>query len=221
VSKSNSWHHGTTVRDPHPEAAATRPDPALEPARLITPIDPVTLRPFAASDVPQLVRWLREAHVAPWYRRPEEDVRWATNPPPGGAQAIIARGASGLGYLRWQRVDRATLDRLGLPEVPDNSVDADIVLGEGAVGRGVGPAALRVLATELCRDPAVPLIGLTTELGNARAHRAFARAGFRIARQYEAPVLGRCHLMVLDLRAERGRLRPDNGDRNSSVECQS
>jgi RimJ/RimL family protein N-acetyltransferase len=166
---------------------------------------PVTLQPFRAAHLRRLSVWLRQPHVARWYPQPEENLAWAADPPPGGSQAIIAYGASEVGYLRWQRVSRETLDALGLPEIPANAVDADILIGaEGDVGKGSGPAALKALAAELRRDPTVPMIGLTTELANKRAHRGFEKAGFRLVRQYETPTLGLCHLMILDLRAERG-----------------
>jgi hypothetical protein len=67
-------------------------------------------------------------YVARWYRRPEDDLAWATKPPAGGAHAIIA------------------------------SVDADILLTGSGVGRGLGPAALKARAADIGRDPTVPLI---------------------------------------------------------------
>jgi aminoglycoside 6'-N-acetyltransferase len=164
----------------------------------------VTLRPFLPSHLELLGVWLAQPHVARWFPEPEANLAWATSPPAGGAQAIIARGEEEVGYLRWQRVDRATLDALGLHEIPANSVDADILLGSGAsAGQGLGPAALAALAAEIRRDPSVALIGLTTSVDNTRAHLAFQKAGFRIARQYDPNGLGLCHLMILDLRAER------------------
>jgi RimJ/RimL family protein N-acetyltransferase len=165
-----------------------------------TRAEAVTLRPFQPSHLMALARWLREPHVARWYRHPQDDLVFASSPPDGAAQAIVASGAAEVGYLRWQRVDRATLDTLGLTEIPANSVDADILLSASAIGRGVGPAALVALVAEIRRDPTVPMLGLTTEIENTRAHRAFEKAGFQIARQYDAPRLGRCHLMLLDLR---------------------
>jgi aminoglycoside 6'-N-acetyltransferase len=162
--------------------------------------DAVTLRAFQPAHLMLLARWLREPHVARWYRYPQDDLVFASDPPDGASQAIVVSGGAEVGYVRWQRVDRATLDALGLTEIPSNAVDADILLGEAAIGRGVGPAALVALAAELRRDPTVPMIGLTTELENTRAQRAFEKAGFRVARQYDAPRLGRCHLMLLDLR---------------------
>jgi RimJ/RimL family protein N-acetyltransferase len=161
----------------------------------------VTLREFAPNDLGRLAGWLREPHVARWYAEPADDLAWAAQPPPGGGQAIILSDGVEVGYVRWQRVDREALDALGLHEIPPGSVDADILIGETArTGVGIGPRALRMLTADLRQDPTVPLIGLTSELTNTRAHRAFEKAGFRIARQYDAPRLGSCHLLILDLR---------------------
>lgn len=161
----------------------------------------IRLRPFHSSDLAGLERWLAEPHVSPWYARPAEDLAWAAEPPTGGDQAVIMEDDLAVGYLRWQRVSRATLDSIGLVDLPENSVDADIVLGATGLGRGVGSSALKMLTAEIRRDPSVPLIGLTTELANTRAHRAFERAGFRKDRRYAVPPLGDCYLMLLDLRS--------------------
>jgi RimJ/RimL family protein N-acetyltransferase len=164
----------------------------------------VSLQPFGAEHLPQLALWLHESHIAPWYAQPLDNLAWAREPPPGGDHAIIALEHVPVGYLRWQRVDRETLDSLGLREIPENSVDADILVSAtGGAGHGIGPRALNLLADRLRADPSVPLIGLTSELANVHAHRAFAKAGFRIARQYHVPSLGNCHLLIRDLRLER------------------
>src|SRR5262249_27967965 len=113
--------------------------------------DLVTLRPFEPADLALLAAWLRQPHGAPWDPRPEHDLERAASPPPGGSQAVVVAGATAVGYLRWQRVDRETLDSLGLPEIPANTVDADIVMSADAVGRELGPAALRALAEEIRR----------------------------------------------------------------------
>lgn len=161
----------------------------------------VTLQPFTPAHLALLEKWVRQPHVAPWYPEPDANMVWAANPPARGYQRIIANGASEVGYIRWQYVDRETLDSLGLHEIPANSVDADILIGEvGNIGKGVGPLALEALANEVRKDPDVPLIGLTTSVNNIHAHRGFEKAGFRIARQYDPNGLGVCHLMLLHLK---------------------
>ena len=161
----------------------------------------LTLQPFTTAHLATLARWLRQPHVAPWYPEPDANLAWAENPPDGGFQRIIARSGADVGYIRWQYVDRATLDSLGLHDIPENSVDADILIGErGDVGKGSGPLALTALADLLRRDPRVALIGLTTSIHNVHAHRGFEKAGFRISRQYDPNGLGPCHLMILNLR---------------------
>jgi RimJ/RimL family protein N-acetyltransferase len=165
----------------------------------------VALKPFLPSHLPLLTRWLRQPHVVPWYPQPEENLEWAASPPAGGSQAIIVSGADEVGWLRWQRVDRQTLDALGLRDIPAGSVDADILIGERAlIGRGLGPAALAALIARMREDEAVPLIGLTSSVDNHSAHRAFEKAGFRIVGQYDPNGFGLCHLLTLDLRTSGG-----------------
>jgi len=161
----------------------------------------VKLQPFTTAHLGMLAEWLRRPHVARWYPEPAANLAWAEHPPDGGFQCIIARGAAEVGYMRWQYVDRETLDSLGLHDIPENSVDADILIGDlTEVGKGTGPLALEALTDELRRDPRVALIGLTTSVYNVHAHRGFERAGFRISRQYDPNGFGLCHLMIRNLR---------------------
>lgn len=163
-----------------------------------------TLERFEDSHLPLLRAWLARPHVAPWYPRPDADLARASEVPEGGAHALIADDGVPVGYLRWQRVDRETLDSLGLTEIPAGAVDIDILIGrDDALGRGVGVVALELLSNELRNDATVPMLGLTSSIHNSRAHRAFTQAGFRIARQYEPEVVGPCFLLLRDLRLER------------------
>lgn len=157
----------------------------------------VTLTPFSSTEVTLLRRWLMAPHVAAWYPDPEDHVEWATNPPPGGARALIVVGERTVGYVRWQAVSRETLDSVGLHEIPAGSVDVDILIGEPEfVGRGIGPKALLVLLSQLRQRRDVPLVGLTTSVQNLFAQRAYTKVGFRVLREYSPPGCGSCYLMV-------------------------
>ncbi|MGI2907191.1 GNAT family N-acetyltransferase [Tolypothrix sp. VBCCA 56010] len=160
----------------------------------------VTLVPFRSGDAALLSRWLRAPHVAQWYPEPQEHLDWALCPPVGGERAAIAVNGARVGYLRWQVVSREILDSVGLKEIPANSVDIDMLIGETSyVGRGIGPQALRLLIERLREDPSHPLLGLTTSIHNHAAQRAYRKAGFRDLREYDPPGYGRCLLMVLEL----------------------
>ena len=160
----------------------------------------VSLVPFDQADARLLAEWLARPHVARWYPDPEDRIEWALKPPPGGSQALIACDRGPIGYLRWQKVSRETLDSLGLFEIPTGSVDIDILIGKpGEVGRGLGPKALALLVDRLRADPTVPLAGLTPSVDNLAAQRAYEKAGFRSLREYDAPGIGRGALMVMRL----------------------
>lgn len=157
----------------------------------------VSLRPFAPTHAPLLAEWLKRPHVARWHPDADARVAWALNPPQGAAQALIVLGARPIGHLRWTSVDRETLDALGLFDIPAGSVDIDILIGEtDCVGRGYGPAALVALIETLRADESIPVLGLSPSIANIAAQRAYAKAGFRKTREYDAPGFGRCALMV-------------------------
>jgi RimJ/RimL family protein N-acetyltransferase len=157
----------------------------------------VSLEPFASQHIDLLGSWLGRSHVARWFGDAGAHVEWARHPPPGAAHALIAVDALAVGYLRWHRVSRETLDSVGLFEIPENSVDADLLIGESDwIGKGVGPRALTLLLATIRAGAAVPLVGVSTSIDNASARRAFEKAGFRVVRQYTPPSFGACWLLV-------------------------
>ena len=164
----------------------------------------VELTVFSFSHRDLLERWLAAPHVAPWYPEPAEHIAWALNPPLGGERALIVTRGEPVGYIRWQLVSRTTLDSVGLFEIPANSADVDLLIGEqDFVGHGIGPRALQLLTEALQARGDVPLIGLTTSVHNHAARRAFEASGFQVLRQYAPSRYGLCYLMVLQLRTGR------------------
>ncbi|PSB09901.1 N-acetyltransferase [filamentous cyanobacterium CCP1] len=160
----------------------------------------LALTPFSPTDVELLRHWLTAPHVAAWYPDPEDHIVWATNPPKNGDRALITVGSRAVGYIRWQSVSREVLDSVSLYEIPAGSVDVDMLIGDlEFVGQGIGPKALLVLVSQLRQKGDVPLVGLTTSVENLSAQRAYAKAGFRILREYNPPGYGRCYLMVYSL----------------------
>lgn len=172
----------------------------------------ISLVPFAPQHLDLLKSWLSRAHVKPWYPDPSRDIGIATSQPVGGFHSLIASDGRPVGYIRWQYVDRETLNELGLQQIPENSVDIDILIGEeGHTAKSAGPVALELLAQQLLADPSVPVLGLTTSIHNLKAQRAFAKAGFSILLQYDPTGHGLCHLMVRDLRKERNHAVSQTG----------
>jgi len=160
----------------------------------------IALLPFNEGDAALLRRWLSAPHVAQWYPDPHEHLDWAVNPPVGGERSVIVANGVSVGYLRWQVVSREVLDSVGLQEIPENSIDIDILIGDtNYIGRGVGLRALQQLIAHLRDDASVPLLGLTTSVHNYTAQRAFRKAGFKGLREYYPPGYGRCLLMVMSL----------------------
>lgn len=58
--------------------------------------------------------------------QPDENLEWAVAPPSSGFHALITTGDVAVGYMRWQIVDRETLDSVGLADVPSNALDIDL-----------------------------------------------------------------------------------------------
>jgi aminoglycoside 6'-N-acetyltransferase len=157
----------------------------------------LSLIPFDRGRAALLAEWLGQPHVARWYPDPDAHLDWALDPPAGGSNALIERDNRPIGYLRWQKVGREALDSLGLVEIPSGSVDIDILIGEtGDTGRGLGPKALELLIEKLRADETVPLAGLSPCVENLIAQRAYEKAGFRRAGEYDMPNLGRGVLMI-------------------------
>jgi RimJ/RimL family protein N-acetyltransferase len=162
----------------------------------------VTLEPFQSTrDLHLLARWLNEPHVCKWWGDPEGNFADAKERSPE-SHALIDVNGKPVGYLRWQRVSLPALAALGITDIPESSIDIDILIGEqGFVGKGIGPRALRLLLDHLRADPTISLAGMSTEVGNYAAIRAYEKAGFQRRHRYFDPEYGESWIMVIEFTA--------------------
>jgi RimJ/RimL family protein N-acetyltransferase len=158
----------------------------------------VRLLGVSNDDLPAIERWLNADHVRPTWGDPVENIRILREPPGEGQwRAVIETDGRKVGLVLWQHPSRRELDEAGLFDVPESVLDIDVMIGEPAeMGRGLGTAAIRLVAAAALSDPAVPFVIAAVRLDNHASRRAFAKAGFLRDRDFDDGPGGRHVLMV-------------------------
>jgi RimJ/RimL family protein N-acetyltransferase len=161
------------------------------------------IREVTTDDLPLITRWLHADHVRVAWGDPEANVRLLGAPPAAGCwRAIVEADGRDVGLVLWQHPTREELDAAGLADIPTSVIDIDIMIGEvSAIGRGLGSAAIGLVATAALSDPAVPFVIGCARRDNLASQRAFIKAGFRKDREFNDVPDGRYVLMM--------RHRPD------------
>jgi aminoglycoside 6'-N-acetyltransferase len=145
-------------------------------------------------------RWLAEPHVAKWWGDAARAMEHARRCPPESQALIVADGIP-VGYLCWQEPPKEELAAAGLTDLPEGLVDIDILIGEAEfLNQGVGSGALEILLARLGSERAVKFAGLGTSASNANAIRCYAKAGFRLFRDFLDAEWGPCKYLIAGVR---------------------
>ena len=141
--------------------------------------------------------WMEADHVRRFWGDPHKNLRQYRQNDDGSQQRIVKTGNRKVGLILWQHPTRRELDEAGLVDIPESVVDIDIMIGElDMVGRGIGSAAIRMVAEQSLVDAAVPFVIAATRTDNVASRRAFEKAGFQTDREFDDPGYGRCVLMI-------------------------
>ena len=157
----------------------------------------IRFEPLTRDDLPQLLSWLQKPHVAEWWRdlQTMEQVEADHLPALEGREPsyhyVIVVDDRPVGmiqtylvsdYPEWEAIVQVGKDVAGV----------DSLIGdEDLIGQCLGPRIL----TEFVRDViTAPAVIATVEEPNRRSWRAFEKAGFRVAFDYEEE--GRPHRLM-------------------------
>jgi aminoglycoside 6'-N-acetyltransferase len=139
----------------------------------------IALRPAVAADVALLRHWDRQPHVVA--ADPNDDWAWEVEldrSPHWREQLIAEIDGRPLGFL--QIIDPAREDSHYWGEVPPGLRAIDIWIGAAAdLGKGYGTQMMRLALDRCFKDPAVSAVLIDPLAANTRAHRFYARLGFR------------------------------------------
>jgi aminoglycoside 6'-N-acetyltransferase len=139
-------------------------------------------RTMTAADLPQIQRWLQQLHVARWWGDP--DAQYALTKDdlnhPAMDQFIVALGGRPFAYL--QCYDPTAWPDSGLDPLGQGTRGIDQFIGEpDMIERGHGSALIRDFIGRLSKT-GVPCVATDPDPANARAVRAYEKAGFQKAR---------------------------------------
>lgn len=146
------------------------------------------LRPVDA-DLMLLVKWRSAPHVRPWWDPdlPPLDLEAAraeylpdTEPGSTTTLCIVEQDAKPIGFIQFYRwADEAEgADEVGIP-FDETTWGLDVMIGEeGLVDRGLGSSVVGLLCDHLAAAHGATAVALTTAVENARAIRAYEKAGF-------------------------------------------
>jgi aminoglycoside 6'-N-acetyltransferase len=165
----------------------------------------IRFEPLTRNDLVQLHAWLQKPHVAAWWRGPEtpEQVEADHLPSIDGTEPsyhyVIVVDGRPVGMIQWYLVSDFP-EWEEILDVGEGVAGVDLLIGEeDATGRGLGPEVLRSFIAEVVfAKEKTHAVVAGVEPGNTRSLRAFEKAGFRFAFDYEEE--GRPHRL---LRLER------------------
>ncbi len=139
----------------------------------------VFLRPATPADVAILRHWDEQPHVVA--SDPNDDWRWEAEllrTVDWREQWIAEVAGRPIGFM--EVIDPAREDDHYWGEIAAGFRAIDIWIGEAdCLGRGYGTQMMRAVITRCFADPAVHTILLDPLARNVRAHRFYARLGFR------------------------------------------
>ena len=153
------------------------------------PIDPARIgfAPVEPRHYPLLAAWLEEPHIREWWGDPREELGFIRDMVEGRDSTrpfLILLDDQPVGYIQmWYlghyQNEAWTKDNPWLLELPSDAVGVDLSLGEATLlSKGIGSAALDVFVAMLRRQGHETIV-IDPDPANARAVRAYVKAGFR------------------------------------------
>ena len=142
------------------------------------------------SDYELIVRWRNEPHVREWWDPDDppmtlasaiEEYRADTREGSPATACILERGNEPIGFLQFFRWSDEPSDAevLGI-SLEEDAWGLDLFIGEPShVGSGVGPRVIDLLCRFLFEERSASSVALVAAQDNARALRAYEKAGFR------------------------------------------
>jgi aminoglycoside 6'-N-acetyltransferase len=167
--------------------------------RSLSPGQQVTyqFRPLSSAHLPRLRAWLAEPHVREWWGNPVEQFALLEGDlaDPAMDQFMVAHAGRPFAYL--QSYDLAAWPDAAFRDQPKGTRAIDQFIGEAdMLDRGHGSAFVRAFV-EIQLAAGAPRVITDPDPLNARAIRAYEKAGFRKVRLVDTQD-GRALLMVRD-----------------------
>src|ERR1700722_19658302 len=134
--------------------------------------------PMTPDHLPMIRRWLQTSEVARWWGSPDEQYALVSGDldHPDMDQFVVAAGDLSFGYIQCYAL--SAWNQVFGPQ-PEAARGIDQFIGEpGMIGRGHGSGFIRQFADGLLAS-GIPRIVTDPDPANARAVRAYAKAGFR------------------------------------------
>lgn len=158
-------------------------------------------RPVTEADLPMIAAWLAMPHVAEWWDDPETEIAAIREHIDSISvePLIVELDGKPIGYI--QSYDPHLEDGHPYQDQPFGTLGIDLSIGlPELVGIGHGSALIRQFVDELFEE-GCPRVIIDPDPGNARAIRAYEKAGFK-AFDTRTSIYGPALMMARDAKQE-------------------
>lgn len=172
--------------------------------------DQIGFLPVAPEHYRLLRGWLETPHMREWWGDPDEELGFIRDMVEGRDTTrpfLITLAGEPVGYIQYWFIghhqnEEWTKDNPWLLELPSETIGIDLSIGNPTLlSKGIGSAALSLFIRGL-REQGFETIVIDPDPNNARAVRAYAKAGFRPVPQLEGRTGDDVLIMQYDPNAE-------------------